>query len=77
MSSCQHSNLELMPSRKRTVRCRRCHLTLDADELGDDACPECFESSGIRHYDFEEIAGPRDGGATYRCEECGVLVKCS
>ena len=77
MSACQHSKLELMPSRKRTVRCRRCHLTLDAEELGEDACPECFESSGVRHYEFEEIEGPPGGGATYRCEECGVLVKCS
>ncbi|MGH7796458.1 MAG: hypothetical protein ACREQ2_16440 [Candidatus Binatia bacterium] len=76
MTACQHTTLELLPSRKRTLRCRRCHLTLDAEELGDNPCPECFESSGKRNYDFEEMESANDGAATYRCEECGVIVKC-
>lgn len=77
MSICQHTTLELLPSRKRTLRCRRCHLTLGAEELGDACCPECFESSGKRNYDFEELETASDSTATYRCEECGVLVRCS
>jgi hypothetical protein len=51
-------------------------LTLDAEELGDSPCPECFESSGKRNYEFEEIESAPGGAATYRCEECGVIVKC-
>jgi hypothetical protein len=76
MPSCNHNKLELLQSRKRTVRCRRCHLTLDAEELGDDPCPECFDKSGRRHYDFEEIAAGGTSSVSYRCEECGVIVKC-
>lgn len=76
MASCNHSTLELLQSRKRTVRCRRCHLTLDADELGDNHCPECFDKSGQRHFDFEELNLKSDGAVTYRCEDCGVIVKC-
>jgi rubrerythrin len=75
MSSCNHTTLELLPFRKRTLRCRQCHLTLDADELGDNPCPECLHRLGKRHFEFEELESDR-GNATYRCEECGVLVKC-
>lgn len=77
MTACLHSTLELLPSRKRTLRCRHCYLTLGAEELGQDCCPECFESSGKRNFDFEELEAAGDGVATYRCEECGVLVRCS
>jgi rubrerythrin len=76
MASCNHSTLELLQSRTRTVRCRQCHLTLDGEELGDGHCPECFEKSGRRHYDFEEVDAAGDGSVAYRCEECGVIVKC-
>jgi len=75
MTSCQHANLELLPVRKRTMRCRSCHLTLDGDELGDGHCPECFDTTGVRRYDFEAL----DSGesvVTYRCEDCGALIKC-
>ena len=76
MSACTHTTLELLPSRKRTKRCRLCHLTLDAEELGNGHCPECFERSGKRHFEFEELETTGAGAATYRCEECGVIVKC-
>jgi hypothetical protein len=75
MTPCPHSTLELMPVRTRSLRCRRCHLTLDAQELGDSHCPECFETSGRRYYEFEEMEMPA-AGATYRCEDCGIIVKC-
>jgi hypothetical protein len=74
MSSCRHTNLELLSTRKITLRCRQCHLTIDAAQLEDGCCPECLERSGRRHDDFEKIAHP-DGGATYRCEGCGAIVK--
>ena len=76
MTSCAHTTLELLPSRKRTVRCRKCHLTLDALELGDRHCPECFEKSGTRNYEFDELEAAGDETVAYRCEECGVIVKC-
>lgn len=75
MASCHHTALELLPARKRTVRCRHCHLTMDGAELGDGHCPECFESSGVRRYDFEDIDSG-EGAATYRCEACGAIIKC-
>jgi len=73
---CAHTTLELLQSRKRTVRCRRCHLTLDGEELGDGHCPECFDRSGRRHYDFDEVDSAGSNAVSYRCEECGVIVKC-
>jgi hypothetical protein len=76
MSSCSHTTLELLQPRKRTLRCRQCHLTLGAEEVPDGYCPECFERSGRRNHEFDEIETHSDGAATYRCEECGVIVKC-
>jgi len=64
-----------LPVRKRTLRCRHCHLTLDGAELGEGYCPECFDRLGARRYDFEQVANS-DSAVTYRCEECGVVVKC-
>ena len=74
MSSCNHATLELVPQRRATVRCRRCNLTLSADELGDGYCPECFDAKGIKNYEFESIAS--NGSKTiYRCEECGAVIE--
>jgi hypothetical protein len=75
MTACQHKTLELLPVRKRTLRCRHCHLTLDGAELGEGYCPECFDRLGARRYDFEQIDSD-NGSVTYRCEECGAVVKC-
>ncbi|TMA62871.1 MAG: hypothetical protein E6J73_09875 [Deltaproteobacteria bacterium] len=75
MTTCNHAELELLPARKRTLRCRYCHLTLDGQELGDNYCPECFDRSGERRYEFEEVERANDGAATYRCEQCGAVVK--
>jgi hypothetical protein len=71
---CNHSALELLPERKKTLRCRHCHLTIAADEIGDAYCPECFDASGNKRYDFEEIATATDI-ARYRCEECGAIIE--
>lgn len=77
MTSCKHMTLELLPVRKRTLRCRHCHLTMDGEELRDGYCPECFERSGKRNYEFEELETTKEGAATYRCEECGAIIKSS
>jgi hypothetical protein len=73
MTHCNHPTLELLPERKRTLRCRHCHLTLDAEDLGDGYCPECFETSGKKQYEFDEMEAK--GVASYRCEECGAIIK--
>jgi hypothetical protein len=75
MTSCKHSILALLPERKNLFRCRRCHLKIKADELGERHCPECFEVSGEKRYDFEEIKAADTGKARYRCEECGVIIE--
>ena len=75
MTSCNHPALELLPERKKTLRCRHCHLTIAEDELGDGYCPECFEASGNKRYEFDEMETAESGIARYRCEECGAIIK--
>ncbi len=77
MTLCNHTMLELLPERKKTLRCRQCHLTIDAKEVGDGYCPECFDRSGKKVYEFEEMEAEEGGAASYRCEECGVIIKTS
>jgi hypothetical protein len=76
MRECNHAALELLPSRKRALRCRQCHLTLDVEEAGDGHCPECFERTGKRYSDFEELESSDGGAIAYRCEDCGVIIRC-
>jgi hypothetical protein len=74
MPSCKHSALELLPERRPALRCRRCHLTISAEELDNGFCPECFAGTGVKHYDFEAVASQSNSGVRYRCEECGAIV---
>ena len=46
-----------------------------ADELGDGYCPECFDASGNKRYEFDELETVETGVARYRCEECGAIIK--
>ncbi|TMA08091.1 MAG: hypothetical protein E6J89_15485 [Deltaproteobacteria bacterium] len=75
MTFCKHTTLELLPEKKKRVRCRQCHLTMDSEELGDGYCPECFETSGKRQYEFEEMETEGRGVARYRCQECDAIVE--
>ena len=75
MISCNHTTLELLPKRKKTLRCLHCHLTIAGEELGDGFCPECFETYGSKRYEFEEMETGEREVARYRCEECGAIVK--
>ncbi len=75
MTSCKHSNLLLLPEKKERLRCRYCHLTIKADELMDNYCPECFDLSGKKHYDFEEIAAEKTKIVKYMCEECKIIIE--
>jgi hypothetical protein len=75
MEACNHLHLELLPANKKRVRCRFCHLTIKADEIGDGFCPECFETHGEKRYDFEYIEAPEAEMVRYRCEGCGIIVE--
>jgi hypothetical protein len=74
MTSCNHDKLVLLPGEKGRLRCRHCHLTIRADELGDSYCPECFEAEGMKRYEFEEVAAVESCISQYRCEECGAII---
>ncbi len=75
--SCKHSSLLLLPDQENRLRCRQCHLTIKANDLGDSHCPECFEDRGEKRYDFEDVEMEEKEGARYRCEECGLLIDCA
>jgi hypothetical protein len=49
-------------------------LTIKADELEGDCCPECFDAQGAKNYDFEEIVEEDSGLVRYSCEECGEII---
>ncbi len=76
MTSCRHLTLVLLPEKKPVLRCRHCHLTIDADELGSQKyCPECFEVYGRKHCDFDEIEPEGTQKIRYRCEQCGIIIE--
>jgi predicted RNA-binding Zn-ribbon protein involved in translation (DUF1610 family) len=75
MTSCKHLTLFLLPEKKNMLRCRHCHLTIDADELGGGYCPECFEIHGRKRYDFDTIEAEDKGTVRYRCEQCGIIIE--
>ena len=75
MMLCRHNNLLLIKKSGKRLRCRHCYLTIRSDELESNFCPECQENDGIRRMDFEEIVESESDDYTYRCEECGILIK--
>ena len=75
MNSCKHRHLELLPEPGKRLRCRHCHLTISPDELTNGYCPECFETEGIKRYDFEEVASSEKKKVRYRCESCGLIIE--
>ncbi len=76
MTDCKHDVLVLLPQKSGRLRCLHCHLTIKADELGDGYCPECFDTQGKRHFDFEEIKSSGKETTVYRCDECGIMIEC-
>lgn len=73
MALCRHNTLVLSAIEVKR-RCRECHLVLSAEELADSFCPECFEDSGRRNYDFEDVEDGSGRKAGYVCEDCGAAV---
>lgn len=74
MTQCNHKNLTLIPPQTGKLRCCQCHLTIDPEELNKDYCPECYESRGMKQYDFEKLEPEDDGKTRYRCEDCGAII---
>lgn len=75
MNTCNHDQLILLPEPVKRMRCRHCHLTIKADELGSGYCPECYEASGVKRDDFEEIKASKAGITRYQCEACGTIIE--
>lgn len=75
MPDCRHQKLMLLQPKGKKLRCRHCHLTIDEKDLSDGICPECYEVSGIKRADFEQVS--LDDGSTtrYSCEGCGIILK--
>ncbi len=75
MSDCLHKNLTLIKERADKVRCKTCHLTITLEELGKNYCPECYDATGKKRYDFEKITLNPSNVSQYRCEDCGITIK--
>lgn len=75
MGYCYHTALELLPKRKKSLRCRHCHLTIAGEELADGFCPECFANEGTRRYEFDQLESSPSDRTRYRCEQCGAIIE--
>ncbi|MBM3222424.1 MAG: DUF4058 family protein [Candidatus Tectomicrobia bacterium] len=76
MSECTHLQLMLLAEQQHDrVRCRHCHLTIKAADLPSRYCPECWEATGRKQYDFEPVVSARTDVVRYRCEMCGVIIE--
>ena len=76
MSYCKHQNLVLIVPQDKKLRCRCCHLTIDEKEVADKYCPECYETHGLKRFDFDRLEIEDDGRASYKCEKCGLMITC-
>ena len=78
MDNCPHTNLILLDfgEQRQKLRCRHCHLTIDEQELADGYCPECYEATGYKRSEFDEVNhDPATSDITrYRCEDCGTFI---
>lgn len=74
MDDCTHTNLTVLNDTQQKLRCRHCHLTIAADELPDEFCPECYEATGLKKYDFDAVEKTGSQTTRYRCEDCGILI---
>jgi Zn finger protein HypA/HybF involved in hydrogenase expression len=74
MSACPHRHLVLVRETHARLRCRYCHLTITAADLSGRYCPECFETTHTKRYDFDEVRLADSGRVSYRCEACGSLI---
>ena len=75
MSACPHLQLVLVRDTHARLRCRHCHLTIKAADLPTRYCPECFETTRTKRYDFDEVVPVDSGIVYYRCETCGSMIE--
>ena len=75
MSACPHRQLVLVRDTHARLRCRHCHLTIKAADLSAHYCPECFETTHTKRYDFDEVVPVDSGIVYYRCEMCGGMIE--
>jgi len=76
-STCLHQKISFIrPDTKQRFQCQHCHLTITEEELGKNFCPECFEKTGKKHYDFESVTSHLTNNVRYRCESCGIIIEC-
>lgn len=75
MPACTHRQLVLLPAQQVRVRCRHCHLTINAEDLTSRYCPECFATTHTKRFDFEDIVPVDSGIVRYRCEACGGIIE--
>jgi len=75
MSACPHLQLVLVRDTYARLRCRHCHLTIKAADLLTRYCPECFETTHTKWYDFDQVVPADSGIVYYRCETCGGMIE--
>ena len=71
---CRHKNLVLYVEPKDKLRCHHCHLTIKEADLRTRYCPECYEATGAKRFDFEPVEEPLSTKTQYLCEDCGALI---
>lgn len=74
MSQCNHEQIVVITESAKRLRCRHCHLTIKEEDLTDGTCPECYETEGRRHTDFEEVFTNDAAEIRYRCEICNAWL---
>jgi transposase-like protein len=47
-------------------------LTIKEEELNNNYCPECYDSRGIKHNEFETIETKEN--IRYKCEDCHYII---
>ena len=77
VTKCHHRVLDELPPPPAKLRCKTCHLTLSAEELGGGWCPECAETRGERNDDFEAVEAASSPTTRYRCDGCGLVIEAS
>ena len=76
-STCNHLNISFIkPDTQKRLQCRHCHLTITEAELDKSFCPECYESTGKKNYDFAPLISDASEKILYRCESCGIIIEC-
>ena len=78
MADCTHSNLELLPERKETLRCRHCHLSIAAASWATAivrnvsiaaACAATILNSWLRPPTIARVTAAKIAALSLKCRE--------